>query len=311
VKSAYSGSTLRARLILSRRGIAHAYPGDKVISSIAQIPNAGQVCLLLTAAALFAGSVVLTAVRAWRENRAAQRAAKICRYFGVLLGLIVLVWHSYSRRSWIPLEDNFDAFAGLGVLLAGCVIYVQWRRPVPGLDWFVLPIAVGLLVLAVVFGKTEPRAYATNPWLAVHWITAFGGAVAFALAAAVGLMYLWQNRRLRSKKATMGPKLGSLERLESFAQTAVTIGFALLSVGLITGVARIVGDQESTRLGPHWFLTPKVLLAAGAWVVYAMVLHTPINPSFRGRKAAMLSIVGFVLMVGALVAVQYMPGGGK
>jgi ABC-type transport system involved in cytochrome c biogenesis permease subunit len=51
----------------------------------------------------------------------------------------------------------------------------------------------------------------------------------------------------------------------------------------------------------------KLLLALAVWVVYAVVLHAPINPSFRGRKVAVLSVVGFVLMVGAIVAVQWMP----
>jgi ABC-type uncharacterized transport system permease subunit len=47
----------------------------------------------------------------------------------------------------------------------------------------------------------------------------------------------------------------------------------------------------------------KVGLSAAIWVVYAIVLHSPWNPSFRGRRAAMLSIVGFGLMVGLLVVV--------
>ena len=62
-----------------------------------------------------------------------------------------------------------------------------------------------------------------------------------------------------------------------------------------------------TSLGERWFLNPKVLLACGVWLVYAIVLHSPINPSFRGRKAAVLSVVGFVLMIGTLVAVQFVP----
>ena len=60
----------------------------------------------------------------------------------------------------------------------------------------------------------------------------------------------------------------------------------------------------------HWYLSPTVLLASGVWVVYALVLHAPINPSFRGRKAAILSIVGFLLMVGTLIAVLVGAGGG-
>jgi len=48
-----------------------------------------------------------------------------------------------------------------------------------------------------------------------------------------------------------------------------------------------------------------VLLTFAVWLVYAIVLHAPINPSFRGRRAAVLSVVGFVLMVGTILAVQF------
>jgi len=88
---------------------------------------------------------------------------------------------------------------------------------------------------------------------------------------------------------------------------SVTVGFALLTIGLVTGLVYILFNGH-TRLGKDWLASPKVLLTLGVWVVYALVLHSPINPSFRGRKAAMLSILGFVLMIGTLVAVQFMPG---
>jgi hypothetical protein len=35
------------------------------------------------------------------------------------------------------------------------------------------------------------------------------------------------------------------------------------------------------------------------------------NPVFRGRRAAVLSVVGFLLMIGALVAAQFTPGGSR
>ena len=70
-------------------------------------------------------------------------------------------------------------------------------------------------------------------------------------------------------------------------------------------VARYPAASE--RLGKTWYYSPKVVLAFAVWVVYALVLHAPINPSFRGRRAAMLSVVGLVLMLGTLAAVQFMP----
>jgi ABC-type transport system involved in cytochrome c biogenesis permease subunit len=65
---------------------------------------------------------------------------------------------------------------------------------------------------------------------------------------------------------------------------------------------------SNTQLGPDWFAQPKVVLTLLAWVIYALVLHAPINPRFRGRRAAALSIAGFVLMVGILVVLQFTSG---
>ena len=187
---------------------------------------------------------------------------------------------------------------------------MQRTKPILGLDWFIMPVVILLLCAAAVFGRSKWHPYIPATWLWVHLVSTFGGAVAFVIAGAVGAMYLITNARLRSKAAAIGPGFGSLERLEHFTRISVTLGFALLTIALITGFIDILQKGGATRLGAHWFLKPKVLLASSVWVVYALVLHAPINPSFRGRKAAMLSILGFLLMIGTLIAVQFMPAGG-
>jgi ABC-type transport system involved in cytochrome c biogenesis permease subunit len=207
------------------------------------------------------------------------------------------------------LGDNFDTLIWLALLLAGFVLYLQKTKPVGALDWFILPIAVLLLVAAAVFGRARPHDYVGSAWSVAHRLTLFGSALAFFVSGAVGVMYLMANHRLRIKTAVPGPNLGSLERLDHMTQTSVALGFSLLTVGLVTGLVKIAADGPNNRLGPHWFSSPKVTLSLGVWVVYGLVLHTPLNASLRGRKAALLSIVGVVLMVGAIVAVQFMPGG--
>jgi ABC-type uncharacterized transport system permease subunit len=83
--------------------------------------------------------------------------------------------------------------------------------------------------------------------------------------------------------------------------TAVTLGFALLTVGMITGGIKIITSGQRTS-------PAKVILAVGVWIIYALVLHAPINPSFRGRKVAVLSMVGFMLMLGVIATVLLAPG---
>ncbi len=261
------------------------------------MPNTGQLILLCVSIAFFAVAGVISLSRLRRDFRYSRIAAKACTYAGLSLGLAVLAWHVVGQRGWVPLDDNFESLVWLALLLAGFVLYVQRTKPLGGLDWFVMPIVILLLVAAIVFGRARPHEYVPQAWWWVHRVTAYGGAVAFAIACAVGCMYLVHNRRLRRKVAIPGPNLGSLERLEHVTMIAVTLGFALLTVGAITGLILMLAEQRDTPL-------PKLLLTGGVWVAYALVLHSPMNPSFRGRKSAIMSIVGFVLMVGTIVAVQ-------
>ncbi|HEX4792821.1 MAG TPA: cytochrome c biogenesis protein CcsA [Humisphaera sp.] len=269
------------------------------------MPTAGQLALLIASIAVFVLGGVISLSRL-RDDRGPRRlAAKVCLYFGTVLGIGLLAWHGATRPNWAPLDDNFDALVWLAILLSLFVAYTQRAHPLRGLDFFVMPIVVLLLMLAAVFGRTKPHSYAETPWMLVHRISAYGGFAAFAVAAAVGTMYLIANTRLRQKRAMPGGGFGSLERLENLSFTAVTLGFALLTIGLVTGLVRAIDSHGNNLLGPDWYRKPKVLLAFGAWIVYALVLHSPINPSFRGRRAAMLSVLGFFLMIGTLVAVQY------
>jgi ABC-type uncharacterized transport system permease subunit len=259
-------------------------------------PTAGQIALLIAAVALFAVGSGLSLSRIWWDKNSLRVGAKACWYWGVLVGLGVLVWHSIDRGRWLPAEDNFDTLVWLGLLLALFVLYVQRTRPLGGLDWFVMPIVVLLLVCAGVFGRTKPHEYVHSTWSWTHRLSAYGGALAFAVAGAVGAMYLIVSRRLRAKTAAAGPNLGSLERLERLTFASVTLGFALFTIGLITGLVELRHRETQPA---------KLLLAFSAWLVYAIVLHSPINPSFRGRKTAILSVIGFLLMVGTIVAVEF------
>jgi ABC-type transport system involved in cytochrome c biogenesis permease subunit len=283
---------------------------SEMVDILAQIerppaPPAGQLVVLCTAIALFVIGGLLSLLRLRASSPAdVERfriAAKACAYLGACAALAVLIWHSAQRGSWLPLEDNFDALVWLGLLLALFVLYIQRRRPVGGLDWFLMPIVILLLASAAIFGSAKPHVYVTTTWSWVHRGTAFAGIVAFAVAGAVGLMYLIVNHRLRTKRALLaGPNLGNLERLEHLTLESVSLGFALLTIGALTGINEMVKGKHTSPA--------KLVLTAALWLVYAVVLHAPINPSFRGRKAAVLSVIGLALTVGTMVAVLVTSG---
>src|ERR1700742_4947132 len=111
-----------------------------------EVPATGQLALLIAATILIAGAAILSFVRIRLASDSLRVAGKALFYCGIVLGLGVLVWHSVRRGSWLPLQDNFDALIWLGLLLGLFMAYVQRVRPMRGLDWFILPVVVLLLV---------------------------------------------------------------------------------------------------------------------------------------------------------------------
>lgn len=237
---------------------------------------------------------------------------------GLILSGSLLIWHSITvtvegqEGSWQPLQDNFSAMLTLAVLLAAFVGYVQLKRPMPSLEWLTMPIVILLLLMAGHFGTTQPNAYARTAYSVAHRLT-YLGAVAFMVAGIAGVMYLLSDHSLRARKSHLPPRpgmFGSLERLERLTYTSVTIGFALFSLGLIAGLAWLRQEGGSERMGPMWYVSPKVVLSIAAWLLFGVVLHTPIAPRLRGRKNAILSIAGMLLTLAAIIAVLLMPAGG-
>lgn len=259
----------------------------------------GQLGLLIFAIALYAAGGVTSITRAWADTRFTHRVSRCFLGSGIVASLGVIVWHAISRGSWLPLEDNFDALVWLATLLAIFTLYVHHNRPLGGLDWFVMPIVLVLLCVSAFVGKTEYHTYVTSTWSWVHRVTICGGVIGFAIAAASGAMYVLTSQRLRQKEP-VSPFFGSLERNEHLTMTAVTLGFAMLTIGLITGGVLLLAGQAHRPF--------EIALAAVVWLIYAVVLHAPINPSFRGRKVAVLSMVGFILMLGTIVTVLLIPG---
>lgn len=239
---------------------------------------------------------------------------------GIALSLSLLFWHSATVISqtgaWQPLQDSLSALLTLSILLAGFVAYIQYKRPIASLEWLVMPVVIVLLLMAGHFGKTQPTAYLPSAYSLVHRLFTFLGTLAFVVAGAAGALYLMSDRMLRARPAGgvhLPPspgRFGSLERLEHLAHSAVTWGFAMFTLGILSGISWAVHEHGKSKLGQTWYFTPKVILTMAVWVVFAIVLNTPIAPRLRGRKSAILSIVGLVLTIATLFAALLMPSSG-
>lgn len=221
------------------------------------------------------------------------------------LGLFVyrLVW---VHHTWQPLESHVDGLILINSLVAMTLCFLQTRKRMHSISAFVLPVLAFLLAWAICASAWTYQLFPIGDiWTTVHRLGVYLGSVFYLIAAASGVMFLYVRSQLKFKRSpAMLDRLPSLEAIEQLIIHTATLGFALITLGLVSGV--IIIASGPTMLGHGWWYSPKVVFATLAWLVYAVVMNVRYTKTFRGQRAAWLSIVGFILVLATFVAALVM-----
>lgn len=119
------------------------------------------------------------------------------------------------------------------------------------------------------------------------------GGVAFTIAFVAGMMYLIQERLLKSKRfSILYYKLPSLDLLDQLNQWAISAGFPLLTLGILAGAI-----WASDVWGSYWVWDPQRIFTLITWLFYLGMIHGRLTIGWRARKAAYLAIIGFMGVV--------------
>lgn len=221
------------------------------------------------------------------------------------LGLFVyrlLVVH----HSWQPLESHVDGLILINVLVAIMLCFLQTRRRMQSISAFILPVFALLMAWAICASSWTFQLFPIGDiWTTVHRLGVYLGSVFYLVAAGAGVMFLYVRSQLKFKRSpAMLDRLPSLEAVEQLIIHTATMGFALITLGLVSGV--IIITSGPTAMGDGWWYSPKVVLATLAWGLYAVVMNVRYTKTFRGPRAAWLSIVGFILVLATFVAALVM-----
>jgi cytochrome c-type biogenesis protein CcsB len=197
-------------------------------------------------------------------------------------------WATTGSTPVASLHESLSFFAWALVCIY-LLFYLRYRTVMLGA--FITPLA---LVLMIIGTTTSAQAPALNPmldswWFPVHVSLAFLGHAVFAIAAAAGVMYLLQERMLKSKKFSgLFYRLPSLDTLDSMNYKCLTFGFPLMTMGIISGAI-----WANAAWGGYWRWDPKETWALITWFLYAALLHGRLTIGWRGRRAAIVAIIGF------------------
>lgn len=233
----------------------------------------------------------------------------ICRWVllaGVLLhaGSFAVRHSSAGGTPVTSLHESLSFFAWCLILLF-LLLDLRFRLSVMGA--FASPMALLLMIgSAISPGVVVPLDPMLRTWLfPVHITFAFLGNAAFALSFGAGVMYLIQDRMLKSKRFTgIYRMLPSLDTLDKVNYTCLSFGFPLMTLGIISGAV-----WANTVWGTYWSWDPKETWALITWFVYAALLHGRMTVGWRGRKAAIFSIVGFMLLLFSFLGINLLVNG--
>ena len=185
-------------------------------------------------------------------------------------------------------------FLSLGIVLA--FLLARMRGPnIDILGAFLTPVALLFLMGAGVGRSVGAVPHEVrSALLPFHILVNALGMVAFALAFGAATAYVIQERMLRRKKlGGVFQRLPSLDVLDRFGLRSVSLGFPLLTLGILTGVFWVEPADRFEISPMHGF-------ALAAWVLFAGVLLLRVAAGWRGRRAAIGTIMGFICALGVL-----------
>jgi cytochrome c-type biogenesis protein CcsB len=89
------------------------------------------------------------------------------------------------------------------------------------------------------------------------------------------------------------------EQLDSLSYRTITVGFLLLSIGIVSGAV-----WANEAWGSWWSWDPKETWALICWLVYAAYLHTRLSRGWQGRRPALVAVAGFVVICVCYIGVN-------
>jgi cytochrome c-type biogenesis protein CcsB len=228
-----------------------------------------------------------------RERRADRFGgiASSLTVLGTSLLLLGVVCRGFAakRAPWGNMYE-FSTTCALVVL----VVFIAVARRRPALRYLgvfvVVPVLLTLgLAVAVLYVPAGPLLPALKSyWLVIHVAAAIVSGGVFTVGGVVTGLYLVQDRWERKGVAnSLSRRLPAAEQLDQSAYRLFAFVFPLWTFAIVAGAI-----WAENAWGTYWSWDPKETWALVTWVVFAGYLHARATAGWKGRKAALVALVG-------------------
>jgi cytochrome c-type biogenesis protein CcsB len=242
----------------------------------------------------------------FNQKKAYQKTAFRLISLAIGVHLISIMIYTMATRQ-VPIQNLSQSLSLAAFALGAMFLIFQYKFDLKILGVFVsvLLSAVMLAVLMVPDVPVEKNAALNGFWFYAHILLVFAGDASLALASGAGILYLLQEKGIKTKSpGFFFKRLPSLDLLDNVGYTCLTTGFALLTIGLVAGFI-----YAKAIWGRFWSWDPKEVFSVGTWFVYAGLLHLRLYSGWRGRKSAIMTLIGFFVILFTFLGVNLLLGG--
>ena len=262
--------------------------------------------LLLAVLAAYLIAAIHSILAFVNKRRSVQRVAEWSMAIGFVLHTAVLI-DDWAVDGHYPLFGLRETLSFLAWALVGGYALVLYRYRAQAVGAFAMPL-ICILTSAALLVNTDPNATAAafSPTLLfpIHTTLLVFAYAAFFIVFMASVMYLVQERELKLKTFSgFFHRLPSLVTMNEIATHAAAVGLTLLSLGLVAGIF-----WSWSLHGKMWRNDPKEIFALLTWALYFFLAIYRSTANWRGRRAAWLGVLGFVLVLCTFLAATLFGG---
>lgn len=201
---------------------------------------------------------------------------------------VVLRGVAAQRAPW----GNMYEFVTTSLAIVAIVYLVLALRS--GMRWLGLPVTLlltigqGLAVTVFYVDVSELMPALHSVWFVIHIIAAATAGAAFNVGGIAAILYL-----VRTRAEARGSVRGYLARIPSAAALdRVSYRFHAFAFPLWTFTIAAGAIWAQFAWGRFWGWDPKETWSLVTWIVYAVYLHARATAGWKGRRAAVVAVVG-------------------
>jgi ABC-type uncharacterized transport system permease subunit len=243
---------------------------------------------LRAAAGLYSLGLLHAIITLVRRRERLFRLAMAAFGLGAVFHFVSIVEDGIAAQH-CPIGNFYETLSMCAFLIVLLYLFVEWRYKLESLSVFVFPL-VFVMSLVATFGNPVgawPTPEIGNAWLTAHIALALLGYAALVLMALASLLYLFQERALKSKKAGKNYHwLPALGVLDDFIAKSMGAGFALITLAVITASTWAFITHKTA-----WISQPGIAIAFFTWGTYLVLICLRTTVGWRGRKAALMTVI--------------------